>query len=127
MKLRTTHNSIRIRLRRSELELLQQDQKVEESIRFPAGTLFRFAISIVESADRLSATLQDNYLLLSIPPALASDWISTNRVGIESHIDLYEGEQLHLLIEKDFPCNDRPGEDKSDTFWELAPDGPPAC
>jgi len=34
---------------------------------------------------------------------------------------------LHLLVEKDFPCKDRPDEDKSDTFTGLVNGEPPAC
>ena len=37
MKLRCTHNSIRIRLRKSELEQLDQGLALEETIGFPNG------------------------------------------------------------------------------------------
>ena len=127
MKLRTTFNSIRIRIRKSELETLQKTNLVEESIKFPTNTLFKFALAVDEKATAVNATLEDNYLKLSIPKQEANEWISTNQVGIETHIDLSGNEQLHLLIEKDFPCLDRPEEDKSDTFWELAPETPDSC
>lgn len=127
MKLRTTFNSIRIRIRKSELATLQEQDKVEESIRFPNGVIFKFALAIDENADAVNATLEDNYLELSIPQKEAKQWITTNQVGIETHLDLPDKGQLHLLIEKDFPCLDRPEEDKSDTFWELAPETPDAC
>jgi hypothetical protein len=71
--------------------------------------------------------LENNDLVLTLPKKEALEWIITNKVGIESHINLSNDEQLHLLIEKDFPCLDRPEEDKSDTFWELAPETPDAC
>lgn len=127
MKLRTTHNSIRIRIRKSELERLQKEQLVEESIQFPNGVLFKFRLAINEPTDSLEASLEDNCLQLSIGPSEASSWINTNQVGIESELPLAGDEKLHLLIEKDFPCLDRPEEDKSDTFWELAPENPDAC
>ena len=127
MKLRTTHNSIRIRIRKSELTQLEEKQVVEESIRFPNGVLFKFALKIDTTVSELTATLSNNVLVLSIPQESAKNWINTNEVGIESYINLPDEEQLHLLIEKDFPCLDRPNENKSDTFWELAPETVEKC
>ena len=127
MKLRTTHNSIRIRVRKSELDELQNKQIVEEHIRFPSGTGFKFALKIASSDQVIDAHLANNNLTLSISKATATQWINTKQVGIETKIDLPNDEQLHLLIEKDFPCLDRPEEDKSDTFWELAPETPESC
>ena len=125
MKLRTTHNSIRIRVRKSELERLRQDEAIEESIVFPNNSAFKFALVIEDIDQDLSAALQDNYLKLSIAKATAKQWINTSGVGIESTITLPKGEALHLLVEKDFPCLDRENEDKLDTFWELASDNKP--
>ncbi|MBX2876042.1 MAG: hypothetical protein KTR30_28230 [Saprospiraceae bacterium] len=127
MKLRTTHNSIRIRLRKSEIQEIAEQGQVIESIRFPMGTLFQFALQIRESENIASAALEDNVLTVSLPAAQARSWINSNQVGIEERITVPEGEELHLLIEKDFPCLDRPEEDKSDTFWELAPESPESC
>ncbi|NRB53307.1 MAG: hypothetical protein HRU41_36965 [Saprospiraceae bacterium] len=127
MKLRTTHNSIRIRIRKSEIEELKAEGQVVERIRFPLGTLLRFALEIDEQAEGVTASLADTFLRVSIPNKEANTWINSNQVGIEKRIPVPEGEELHLLIEKDFPCLDRPEEDKSDTFWELAPESPEAC
>ena len=127
MKLRTTHNSIRIRVRKSELTRLQAEGRVEESIRFLNNVVFKFALSIEDMDSDLNANLEQNYLKLSIAKARAKQWITTNEVGIETYIALANGEQLHLLVEKDFPCLDRANEDKSDTFWELASDKPDVC
>ncbi len=127
MKLRTTHNSIRIRVRKSELTRLQAEGRVEESIRFLNNVVFKFALLIEDMDSDLNANLEQNYLKLSIAKARAKQWITTNEVGIETYIALANGEQLHLLVEKDFPCLDRANEDKSDTFWELASDKPDVC
>lgn len=127
MKLRTTHNSIRIRIRKSEIEALKAEGQVVERIRFPLGTLLQFALQIDEKEEKVTAGLEDNFLKVSIPKREAEAWMNSNQVGIEKHIPVLENEELHLLIEKDFPCLDRPEEDKSDTFWELAPESPEAC
>ncbi|NET31688.1 MAG: hypothetical protein F6K19_06765 [Cyanothece sp. SIO1E1] len=127
MKLRTTHNSIRIRIRKSEIEELKAEGQVVERIRFPLGTVLRFALRIDQKEEHVTAGLEDNFLKVSIPKQEAETWMNSNQVGIEKHIPIPENEELHLLIEKDFPCLDRPEEDKSDTFWELAPESPEAC
>jgi len=127
MKLRMTHNSIRIRIRKSELTLLQEKQIVEESIGFPTGVLFKFALVLGNNTESVNAKLEDNTITLLIPEKEAIEWINTNQVGIETDLQLTGENRLHLLIEKDFPCLDRPEEDKSDTFWELAPENPDAC
>lgn len=125
MKLRITHNSIRIRVRKSELSLLQSDNRMAESIEFPSGVIFKFVLVVDNSIESVEASFEENTLQLSIPKQEAEQWINTNEVGIETNIDLANGKKLHILIEKDFPCIDRPNEDKSDTFWELASEEKP--
>lgn len=127
MKLRTTHNSIRIRLKKSELAVLDQDGQIEESISFLAGRVFRFGLRISEEKSDLKALFENDFLQILLPKNKAQTWINTNQVGMESWELLGNGEKLHLLIEKDFPCLDRVEEDKSDTFWELSSDKPDAC
>lgn len=127
MKLRTTKNSIRIRVRKSEIAALQKNGVVEESIQFSTQVVFKFALKISEDADQLAATLQNNYLVLTLPKKKVVQWFNTNQVEMETNIPLDHEERLHLLVEKDFPCLDRPNEDKSDTFWELAPEEPENC
>ncbi len=127
MKIRMTQNSIRIRVRKSELQTLQQNQIIGESVTFLDGTVLKFGLKIDKNSSIVGATMDQQGLFLFIPTKEAHQWIQTNQVGIESTINLADGEKLHLLIEKDFPCLDRENEDKSDTFWELAPDAPESC
>ena len=127
MKLRCTENSIRIRIRKSELDQLAQTKRVEEKVRFGSQVVLTFALSINETMQQVVATLLDNNLVVSLPKSAASEWINSNQVGIEVNKEITDNESLHILIEKDFPCLDRENEDKSDTFWELASDTPDAC
>ncbi len=129
MKLRTLTNSIRIRLRKSELISLQQEKVIEEKVSFPSGPVFSYALAISSSADQLQATYENHQMRISIPESIARQWMITNEVGINADIPLPNGEALSILIEKDFPCNDREDEDKSDTFWELVSEdtNPKAC
>ena len=127
MKLRCTENSIRIRIKKSELKQLAIDKRVEEKINFSIQTVFTFALVIVEELDYVEAGFINNQLTVNLPIATAHEWMNSNQVGIEVNNSISEDHQLHILIEKDFPCLDRPNEDKSDTFWELASDDPKAC
>lgn len=127
MKLRCTTNSIRIRLRKSELQLLAKEKRVEEKIQFGEAVTLVFALSIQKKAAAVSATFNDNKLVVHLPDTIATKWINSNEVSIEVNSPISKENSLHILIEKDFPCLDRPEEDKSDTFWELAPESPDAC
>lgn len=127
MKLRTTHNSIRLRIRKSELAKLAATQMIEESVKFPGGNLFTYKLCLDEEIDKLSADWEGASLSISLPQTQSNTWIQTNQVGIEAYLDLPDKEKLHILIEKDFPCLDRVDEDKSDTFEELVPEKPESC
>jgi len=127
MKLRLTKNSIRIRVRKSELSILSEKELIEESISFPTKTTFNFGLKTSVDSLNVSASMANNNLKVFIPKQIANNWINSNEVGIETYTDLEGEDQLHILIEKDFPCKDRPEEDKSDTFTELANEQSPRC
>ena len=124
MKLRCTHNSIRLRLRRSEVE--QLDSKgIQERVHVGPGQVLVFSVAQDEQLSSIHASLTNGHLAIRLPAAVAQLWISTNQVGIETELPADNDETLHLLIEKDFPCTGREDEDKADFFGELATDA--AC
>ncbi len=127
MKLRCVHNSIRIRIRKSELEQLDKKGIITETISVGGTTMFAYALAVDEMRDEVNAELADNLLAVHVPLVKAQKWITSNQVGIEVTKALDNGEQLHILIEKDFPCTDRVDEDKSDTFTELVTKKPDVC
>lgn len=127
MKLRCTTDSIRIRIRKSELAQLAQNRMIEEQVRLGGGIALRFRLIIDPTIAGVQAKLAEHLLIVGLPEGLGQQWIESNEVSVESY-QMIEGEdQLHILVEKDFPCQDRESEDKSDTFWELVPDEPDAC
>ncbi len=127
MKIRTTHNSIRYRLRKSEIDTLKSGGKIEETISFPGGHDLKSMLHINDVITNCEAAFDGNSIKISLPTDLANEWFNTNQVSIEQYLDLPNDDQLHILIEKDFPCLDRPNEDKSDTFWELADKSADSC
>lgn len=126
MKLRCTDNSIRLRLRKSDLQQLAQNGSVAGSIQFPNSIKFVFELTIGETSNP-TARMDATTLQVILPKTQAETWINTNQVGIEYFENHSTDQQLHLLIEKDFPCKDRDDEDKTDTFQELVSDEGKAC
>lgn len=119
MKFRCTHNSIRLRLKKSDIAKLEQDGRLEVNVGFPGGSFLSYAIQI-SSSNAVEAYFESGKVELLIPEPQARQWISTDLVSMNTQLALPDGEQLSILIEKDFPCKDRTNEDKSDTFQELA-------
>lgn len=114
MKIRCTQDSIRLRVRKSDIALLAKGQKVAEILHFPTGNTLIFTLEI-GPVEHLQVQYEEASLAVHLPERIAQNWINTEQVGIEDTLG-----QLHLLIEKDFPCAHRPHENKADTFEELA-------
>lgn len=127
MKLRCTKNSIRIRIRKSELSQLAESKSIIEKVFFTPTSVFSFTLTIDDTQQEVGATFLNQDITVSLPTTMAHAWINTNQVSIEVHHRISEGQDLHILVEKDFPCLDRENEDKSDTFWELSPEQPEIC
>ena len=127
MKLRCTHNSIRLRVRKSDLERLTERTLVRECISLGNHCIFCFELKLADKIQQIEAQFEHETLRVLLPITLAYPWINSQEVGLEIYHALPAGEQLHLLIEKDFPCTDRLDEDKDDTFWELSEEKPETC
>jgi len=120
MKLRCTTNSVRIRIRRSELDVFDREGRVTEKVHFPGGTEFTFSLERI-TGTTWEASLSEGTLRVGMPRAKAKAWMEPDRVGFEEELPVPgTSTTLQLLIEKDFPCLHRTNEDKSDTFQDLA-------
>ena len=114
MKLRIRGNSVRLRLMKGELKMLEEIERMQDFISFPGGQKFFYTLQI---ADEYQATSVNNALIVSIPKAEGVQWIHTEMVGLETQLNLPNGDELKLPVEKDFKClTDRQGEDESDAF-----------
>lgn len=105
MKLRIRGNSIRLRLLKSEVELLSQRQRVEETIVFgptPQEKL-TYAIEVSEHSDKVSAGMCNGELCVTLPADVAKEWTGTERVGIEAAAEDANG-NIEITVEKDFVC-----------------------
>ena len=109
MKLRTDGRSIRLRLRRSEVEKLAASGAVTETLRLPDGE-FSFGVE-ARNVERAEAHLDGRDLRIVIPRHEAARWTASDEVG-------YYGVagDLHIAIEKDFRCTTGASEDDADRY-----------
>jgi len=113
MKLRIKGNSIRLRLSQSEIDEFIADGQVLDSISFGDASL----TYQLQSADRYSAVFIDQKVVVSVPASVGTEWANSDQVEMKNTLSIRTGEELYILIEKDFKClTDRPNEDESDLF-----------
>ena len=126
MKLRCTENSIRLRLRKSDIAELATEGVITETIAFPCSNDLSFELRVAK-VKKVEAKFANGVIVVNLPQETGMNWINSNQVGIETEQPLAENAALYILIEKDFPCKDRPEENKADTFEELASEEGAAC
>lgn len=122
MKLRCSNNSIRLRLRRSEVGDLLRTGEVRESVAFGPEHAFVYILQLDDRIASMQAQQTPEGITVSIPRALGQQWGGSEQVGLEAEQIVGDKLSLHLLVEKDFPCYTRPDEDKADFFGELQSD-----
>jgi len=118
MKLRLQFNSIRLRLKRSEVEQFVRTGRLEEKIIF-GDTVSDTLHYVLEATDKISsprAEFKRGNILIQVPTKLASHWGSGSEIGIEGDQPAGNKTQLRILIEKDFACLDGTEEQNFDTF-----------
>ncbi|MDX2067110.1 MAG: hypothetical protein SFV55_01730 [Haliscomenobacter sp.] len=126
MKLRCTANSIRLRVRKSDLDLLQSQGEVSIPINFAPGIKLEYTLKL-GPGEHPQASFTAQQITVLLPTVLATNWINSEEVSIEYQQAYTDGQYLNLLIEKDFPCRHTEEKDLQDTFFELAPKNDPSC
>ena len=118
MKLRIRGDSIRLRLKRGEVDRIAVGSSIAEETHFPDSVL-TYRLEVSENSD-FSASFDNGGLVIRLPKSKALDWAVTDEVSLYSEQKLSGAGSLSLLIEKDFRCME-PGhhrncEDDEDTF-----------
>ena len=114
MKIRIEDNSVRMRLRRSEVAKLSQDGCLCATTVFP-GQLFEYCLQADPEIDDLQASFTDGRITVRLPGQWLQTWPDSPRVGFETSFKV-GSESLHILIEKDFVCLDRDPDTQKDQF-----------
>jgi hypothetical protein len=118
VKLRLQFNSIRFRLKRSEVEQFAQTGRLEEEIFLGTGgdEIFRYILESTGAVSTTRALLTPRAVIVQVPPDAVMRWVSTDQIGIEGEQAVDNQTSLRILIEKDFACIDGTDEQDADTF-----------
>jgi hypothetical protein len=118
MKLRIKGESMRLRVSRSEVAKLLAGDCLEDTVHFApeAGAQFTYALQRDPSVSRPTVHYSGNRVTILLPADQADAWGVTDQVGIAEDVSLGDVGSLSLLIEKDFACLDRGGEENEDSF-----------
>ena len=116
MKLRIKGSSLRLRLTQSEVRQLENEGQVAEEVNFGAGASLTYRLCTDVDKPVISATYGNNVIDVRVPRETAINWSRTDQVTL-SHTEAVPGDELRIVIEKDWNClAPRSEEDESDNF-----------
>jgi len=125
MKLRIRDNSVRLRLEQGEVAALREQQQVAAATGFADGAVFNYRVESSRTSRQPEAMFENNSLIVRIPEASVIAWADSEQVSIQGEQALAGGEDLAILVEKDFAClAPREGEDESDMYPHPQADDP---
>jgi hypothetical protein len=118
MKLRLQSNSIRLRLKRGEVEQLAKTGRVEETIIMGGGPddAFQYALEASRAVSTPQAVLNKKGILVRVPVETVSRWAAGDDVGMEAILPVGGQGRLQVLVEKDFACLNGTEEQNAGTF-----------
>lgn len=118
MKLRFRGDSIRLRLKRSEVDQIVAGTGIVEETHFPNSVLV-YRLEVSESGE-MAANFENGSLVISLPKSQVLDWASTEQVSLYAEQEISGIGPLAILVEKDFSClapgQHRGTEDDEDTY-----------
>lgn len=115
MKLRIKGNSIRLRLTKTEVETLSKEGSFQETCAIGPLNL-NYALKTKDGCNLLDAGFEDQILTVYMNPTLAAAWHDNSEVGYRNITTNAQGDELFILVEKDFVCLDETFEDQSDNY-----------
>ena len=125
MKLRIRGDSIRLRLKRGEVDQIAAGISIVEETHFP-GSILRYRLDTSENHE-ISTSFSNGSLVVSLPKSKALSWAGSDEVSLHAEQQLSATGSLSILIEKDFSClepgHHRDCADDEDTFSH--PSAPP--
>jgi hypothetical protein len=125
MKLRIRGNSIRLRLSQREVSSLIAEGVIHESVYFSAvpADCLTYSVQLSPNTPAPSASHNNGNILVVLPRVLAVQWANSDQTGITHAKSLGDGNDLRIVVEKDFRCpQPRPEEDEADNFPHPDPE-----
>ena len=118
MKLRIRGDTIRLRLKRGEVNQIAAATSIAEQTHFPSAVLV-YRLDVADDDD-FSANFDNGILVVNLSKSKALNWAASDDVSLRTEQELKGAGSLSLLIEKDFSClepdHHRECEDDEDTF-----------
>jgi len=118
MKLRISGNSIRLRVRRSEVAKLIAGERIVETVHLGGGEqgALTYALGTEPDAAGVQLRYEGREILVLLPKDEARAWAGTEQVGIYAAVDVGASGKLDVIVEKDFACLDLSDAENEDTF-----------
>ena len=102
---------------RGEVDTLRDDGVVSARTGFPGNREFQYRVESSSASVIPGAFFSDNVVTVRLPETTVLAWANSEQVSIAGEQRLDDGEQLMILVEKDFAClAPRDSEDESDMF-----------
>ena len=121
MKLRIRSNSVRVRMDRRDLAELVDQGQVIDALRFAPGgaSTVTYAVTVgAAPSGRPRADYAAGLLVITIDRGDAEAWAEGDLVGFD-HEQAVESGSVHVILEKDFACLDRPAGDEAEDAWAF--------
>ena len=117
MKVRISGNTIRFRLKQSEVQKFREQGNLTETLAFGTedADILSFTLS-VSSANEFGILNTNNVIIVKVPDTVANEWTHTQLVGFEEKIDTGKGKIIKILVEKDFKCLDGSDQENEDSY-----------
>ena len=116
MKLRIKDNTLRLRLSQSEVAQMAEKHFCTGKTAFLGGKVLTYSLKALPEAKEIHATFRDEAIVVYVPIDQVMGWTVSEVVGMEATQQVEDGKSLKILIEKDFQCLHREGEEELDNF-----------
>ncbi|MDP5060998.1 MAG: hypothetical protein NWP64_03690 [Maribacter sp.] len=115
MKIRIKGDSVRFRLTQTEVKSLSENGKIYDSTNF-GGQVFSYGVILKSDANLLRINFENNRVILEMPETIGKVWFENNIITYDHTMKTTSGNELYILLEKDFTCLDNTVEDQSDNY-----------
>jgi hypothetical protein len=112
MKLRIQGDSLRLRLTQKEVAELRAGGCAQSSLHFASGRSLTYSLASSTEATQVDADFDGDTIRVTLPFAAMAAWADGDQVGLSGP----PGKPSLLLIEKDFQCLHKPGEQDPEAY-----------
>lgn len=112
MKLRIQGDALRLRLTQNEVAEIRAGGCVQSSFHFASGRNLTYSLASSEEAAQVEADFDGDTIRVTLPFVAMAAWADGDQVGISGPPD----RPRLLLIEKDFQCLHKPGEQDPEAY-----------